>query len=135
MVSMGKVLEKVIFFAGIAILATILDFFAHEMLNQFFADDTTRPFYYYAAKVVAFVIAFVFVDFFYGPIEGFLGRFKVELSRPVLYAIAGTAYFAVYYALVAPAFVLPPSASILTLLHGVFIFVSATILTRISGEN
>ena len=107
-------------FLAIALIATALDFGAHELLNPFFEDDTSRPVWYYAAKVVAFVIAFATVDFFFI-------RF-IKIPRSIQFAIYGTLYFAVYYVLVAPSFVLPSSAIVLTLLHAVFIFIGAKLL-------
>ncbi len=108
-----------IFFA-IAIIATALDYGAHTVLNPVFEDDTSRPDWYYLAKVITFVIAFALVDFF-------IIRF-IKIPRSILFAIFGTLLFAVYYVYVAPSFVLPPSAIILTLLHVLFIFVGAKLL-------
>jgi len=114
--------KRIVLFLIIAIVATGLDFFAHETLNPFFDDDTSRPLSYYVGKVVAFVIAFLAVDFFYRPIERLL---PIDLPRSVVYAITGTLYFAVYYIAVAPAFILPFSSIVLTGLHFVFILIAA----------
>jgi len=127
----NKLVLKFVLFLAIALLATGLDFVTHEQLNPFFDDDTSRPIGYYVAKVFAFVVAFIAVDFFYKPIERALVPLTRLLpildSRAFIYAITGTLYFAVYYILVAPAFVLPLSSIILTGLHAVFIFVSAKV--------
>lgn len=121
-----KNIFKYLLIAGIA---TLIDWFAHENLNPFFADDTTRPWWYYAIKIVAFVIAFLFVDLYYKSLEKTI---PIKLSRARMYAIAGTVYFGVYYIFVAPAFILTQSATILTLLHAVFILVGVR-LTRLAG--
>lgn len=97
-----------------------MDFGAHELLNPFFEDNTSRPDWYYLVKVITFVIAFATVDFFFI-------RF-IKISRSILFAFYGTLYFAIYYVLVAPSFVLPLSAIVLTLLHAVFIFIGAKFL-------